>query len=179
MAIQNKKLELLQLKKKSKLSQKPKKEKQDQKKVKKWLEKHKKQLFDGVKEKYLQITKLRLNLIRVDPMIDETKRYHKEIKRIQKQEEKRKKKETEMKRKEQLDVMMKERDQENQKRGLRNRVKNEDGQEVSVERGGESANLEKKDSVENKENVKMLEMDDVNTDSMNLKTEEQLNVPIF
>ena len=179
MAIQNKKLELLQLKKKSKLSQKPKKEKQDQKKVKKWLEKHKKQLFDGVKEKYLQITKLRLNLIRVDPMIDETKRYHKEIKRIQKQEEKRKKKETEMKRKEQLDVMMKERDQENQKRGLRNRVKNEDGQEVSVERGGESANLEKKDSMENKENVKMLEMDDVNTDSMNLKTEEQLNVPIF
>jgi hypothetical protein len=110
-------------------------------------------------------------------MIDETKRYHKEIKRIQKQEEKRKKKETEMKRKEQLDVMMKERDQENQKRGLRNRVKNEDGQEVSVERGGESANLEKKE--ENKENIKMLEMDDVNTDSMNLKTEEQLNVPIF
>jgi hypothetical protein len=46
-----------------------------------------------------------------------------------------------------------------------------------VERGGESANLEKKE--ENKENVKMLEIDDVNTDSMNLKTEEQLNVPIF
>lgn len=165
------------MKKKSKMSQKPKKEKQDQKKVKKWLEKHKKQLFDGVKEKYLQIMKLRLNLIRVDPMIEENKRYQKEIKRIQKQEEKRKKKESELKRKELLDVMMKERDQENQKRGLRNRVKNEDGQEVSVERGAESANLEKKE--ENKENSKMLEVEDANTDSINLKTEEQLNVTIF
>jgi hypothetical protein len=57
--------------------------------------------------------KLRLNLIRVDPMIEENKRYQKEVKRIQKQEEKRKKKESELKRKELLDVMMKERDQEN------------------------------------------------------------------
>lgn len=46
-------------------------------------------------------------------MIEENKRYQKEVKRIQKQEEKRKKKESELKRKELLDVMMKERDQEN------------------------------------------------------------------
>jgi hypothetical protein len=54
---------------------------------------------------------------------------------------------------------------------LRNRVKNEDGQEVSVERGAESANLEKKEE--------KMEGEDVDADSINLKTEEQLNVAVF
>jgi len=35
-----------------------------------------------VKEKYLTIMKMRLNLIKIDPMIAENKKYQKELKRI-------------------------------------------------------------------------------------------------
>jgi hypothetical protein len=57
---------------------KPKKEKKDKNsKLKKWKEKDKKILLDRVKEKYLTIKKMRMNLIRVDPMIAENKRYEK------------------------------------------------------------------------------------------------------
>jgi hypothetical protein len=45
-----------------------------------------------VKDKYLAIKKLRFNLIKVNPMIAETKRYEKELKRIQKLKEKKRKK---------------------------------------------------------------------------------------
>jgi hypothetical protein len=44
-------------------------------KVKKWREIDKKTLVNRIKEKYLTIMKMRLNLVKVDPMIAETKRY--------------------------------------------------------------------------------------------------------
>jgi len=36
--------------------------------LKKWREKDKKMLFERVKEKYLLFRKMRINIIRVDPM---------------------------------------------------------------------------------------------------------------
>lgn len=36
--------------------------------VKKWREKDKKLLFERVKEKYLMFRKMRINIVRVDPM---------------------------------------------------------------------------------------------------------------
>ena len=76
-----------------KLLNKPKKEKKGKKeKQKKWKEKDKKTLLERVKDKYLAIKKLRFNLIKVNPMIAETKRYEKELKRIQKLKEKKRKK---------------------------------------------------------------------------------------
>ena len=64
----------------------PKKDKKSKKeKQKKWKEKDKKILLERVK-------KLRFNLIKVNPMIAETKRYEKELKRIQKLKEKQRKK---------------------------------------------------------------------------------------
>ena len=66
-----------------KLLNKPKKEKKGKKeKQKKWKEKDKKTLLERVKDKYLAIKKLRFNLIKVNPMIAETKRYEKELKRM-------------------------------------------------------------------------------------------------
>jgi len=44
-----------------------------------------------VKEKYLTIMRMRLNLVNYNPMIAENKRYKREIKKMQKEEEKRKK----------------------------------------------------------------------------------------
>lgn len=71
----------------------PKKDKKSKKeKQKKWKEKDKKILLERVKDKYLLIKKLRFNLIKVNPMIAETKRYEKELKRIQKLKEKQRKK---------------------------------------------------------------------------------------
>jgi len=39
----------------------------EREKVKKWREKDKKQLFENVKERYLQYRKMRVNLLRIDP----------------------------------------------------------------------------------------------------------------
>jgi hypothetical protein len=65
---------------------KPKKEKKEKKvKNKKWKEKDKRILLEGVKDKYLLIKKMRMNLIKVDPMINENKKFNKELKRIKKQ----------------------------------------------------------------------------------------------
>lgn len=60
-------------------------------KNKKWTKNDIKILMSRVKEKYLDIMKMRINLVRIDPMIHEKKRYHKEMRRMLKQEEKRKK----------------------------------------------------------------------------------------
>ena len=68
-------------------------------KNKKWREKDKKILTERVKEKYLMIRKMRLNLIKVDPMIAENKKYQKELKRVQKLQEKKKRQEDQLKRK--------------------------------------------------------------------------------
>ena len=51
-------------------------------KKKKWREKDKRTLLERVKEKYLAIKKMRFNLCKVNPMIQETRRYQKELKRI-------------------------------------------------------------------------------------------------
>jgi len=91
-ALHYKKVELQQIKKESKLQSKPKKEKKEKPaKAKKWREIDKKNLLNRVKEKYLKIMRMRLNLICIDPMIAEHKRYQREVRRIQKQEEKRRK----------------------------------------------------------------------------------------
>jgi len=42
-------------------------------------------LLDRVKEKYLLIKKMRMNMIKIDPMIAERKRFDKELRRIRKQ----------------------------------------------------------------------------------------------
>ena len=55
--------------------------------VNKWREKDKKILYDRVRDRYLQLVKLRFNLLRVDPMIKIKKR----------QERMQKKKENQMK----------------------------------------------------------------------------------
>lgn len=44
------------------------KEKRVKEVIKKWREKDKKMLFERVKEKYLMFRKMRINIIRVDPM---------------------------------------------------------------------------------------------------------------
>lgn len=44
------------------------KDKRNKEVVKKWREKDKKMLFERVKEKYLMFRKMRINIIRVDPM---------------------------------------------------------------------------------------------------------------
>jgi len=54
--------------------------------------------------------KMRLNLIKIDPMIAETKRYQKEVRRIQKQEEKRKRQENLLKQRQAIEDMLKERE---------------------------------------------------------------------
>jgi len=54
-------------------------------------------LLERVKDKYLAIKKLRFNLIKINPMIAETKRYEKELKRIQKLKEKKRKQELQIK----------------------------------------------------------------------------------
>jgi hypothetical protein len=55
---------------------KPKKEKRIKPtKVKKWTKNDIKTLMNRVKEKYLDIMRMRINLVRIDPMIAETKRY--------------------------------------------------------------------------------------------------------
>jgi hypothetical protein len=43
-------------------------EKKEREKLKKWREKDKKILFERVKEKYLLFRKMRINIIRVDPL---------------------------------------------------------------------------------------------------------------
>ena len=72
-ALQNKKAEIIQLRR----EKKPKRERSKSVKTKKWREKDKKILLDKVKNMYLSIKKIRMNLIRVDPMIDERKRHEK------------------------------------------------------------------------------------------------------
>ena len=71
--LQNKKQELSQLRREQRLSKKPQKEKLG--KPKKWKEREKKQLFDRIKEKYMQIKKMRINTIKIDPMIAQNKKY--------------------------------------------------------------------------------------------------------
>ena len=44
------------------------KEKKIKEVVKKWREKDKKMLFERIKEKYLMFRKMRINIVRVDPM---------------------------------------------------------------------------------------------------------------
>lgn len=106
---------------------KPKKEKKGKKeKQKKWKEKDKKILLERVKDKYLAIKKLRFNLIKVNPMIAETKRYEKELKRIQKLKEKKRKQELQIKQNIYLKKLLGERDTKSQERGLRQRIKNTD-----------------------------------------------------
>jgi hypothetical protein len=61
---------------------KPKRERSKSVKSKKWKEKDKKILLDRVKNIYLNIKKIRMNIIKVDPMIDERKRHEKHKKRI-------------------------------------------------------------------------------------------------
>jgi len=80
-ALQNKKAEIMQLRR----EKKPKRVSPKASKNKKWKEKDKRILFERVKSFYLNIKKIRLNIIRVDPMIEERKRYDKMKKRIQKQ----------------------------------------------------------------------------------------------
>jgi hypothetical protein len=72
-ALQNKKAEIIQLRR----EKKPKRERSKSVKTKKWREKDKKILLDKVKNMYLSIKKIRMNLIRVDPMIEERKRHEK------------------------------------------------------------------------------------------------------
>lgn len=108
----------------------PKKEKKSKKeKQKKWKEKDKKILLERVKDKYLLIKKLRFNLIKVNPMIAETKRYEKELKRIQKLKEKQRKKQLEIQRDMYIKKLMNERDIKNQVRGLRQRTKTNENDE--------------------------------------------------
>ena len=113
-----------------KLLNKPKKEKKGKKeKQKKWKEKDKKILLERVKDKYLAIKKLRFNLIKVNPMIAETKRYEKELKRIQKLKEKKRKKQLEIQKDIYLKKLLGERDVKNQGRGLRQRNKLNENEE--------------------------------------------------
>ena len=72
-ALQNKKAEIMQLRR----EKKPKRERSKSIKNKKWKEKDKKILLERVKNMYLSIKKIRMNIIRVDPMIAEHKRYEK------------------------------------------------------------------------------------------------------
>ena len=68
----------MQQRRENKLLSRPKKDKNDKNsKLKKWTEKNKKTLMERVKDKYLTIKKMRMNLTRVDPMISEKKRYEK------------------------------------------------------------------------------------------------------
>lgn len=80
--LHNKKQELNLLKKESKIN-KPRKEKRlKMMKAKKWSKNDIKALMNRVKEKYITIMKMRINMTKVDPMIAEKKRFQKEIKRI-------------------------------------------------------------------------------------------------
>lgn len=97
-------------------------------KAKKWREVDKKNLTNRIKEKYLTIMKMRLNLINVDPMIQEHKRYQREVRRIQKSEDKRKKQEQAIKQQQEIRSILKERETQAMERGLRNRIKPEDEQ---------------------------------------------------
>ena len=75
----------MQQRRENKLLSRPKKDKNDKNsKLKKWTEKNKKTLMERVKDKYLTIKKMRMNLTRVDPMISEKKRYEKQIKKYEK-----------------------------------------------------------------------------------------------
>jgi len=71
------------------LLSRPKKDKNDKAcNMKKWKEKDKKKLMDRVKDKYMTIKKMRYNMIRVDPMIAEKKRYEKQVKKYEKLQQK-------------------------------------------------------------------------------------------
>lgn len=61
---------------------KPKRERSKNSKNKKWKEKDKRILLERVKSIYLSIKKIRLNIIKVDPMIEERKKHEKLKKRI-------------------------------------------------------------------------------------------------
>ena len=71
------KSELVLIKKSQSKQGRPRKEKKedDIKKKKKWKEKDKRQLLERVKEKYLQVKKMRFNMQKIDPMVQENKRY--------------------------------------------------------------------------------------------------------
>ena len=102
---------------------KPKKEKKEQlkAKTKKWKEKDKKMLLDRVKDKYLTIKKMRMNLVKIDPMIAENKRYEKQVKRYQKQQAKKLKNDIQKSKQQFLNQLLQERDNKTQERGLRRR----------------------------------------------------------
>lgn len=75
-AIQARKMELLQQKKVAKSAGRPKKiVDPNLVKKKKWRDKDKRMLLEQVKEKYLAIRKMRFNILRVDPMVNEQKRF--------------------------------------------------------------------------------------------------------
>lgn len=94
----------------------------------KWRERDKRVLFERIKEKYLGIKKLRINLIRVDPMVAEQKRYEKEVKRVQKYQQKKLKLQIETKEKQAHLEALAERDAKTTERGLRHRLKPSDDQ---------------------------------------------------
>ena len=85
-AVQKKKADLTLLKKELK-HHKPKKVLIV--KEKKWREKDKSHLLNKVRDKYISIMKMRINLELFDPMIAENKRYKREVKRLQKEQQKR------------------------------------------------------------------------------------------
>lgn len=82
-ALNNKKHDLIQMKKDFKMQSRPGKEKKVVKQ-RKWTKNEIKVLMGRVKEKYLDIMRMRINCVRVDPMIAETKRYYKEVRRLRK-----------------------------------------------------------------------------------------------
>ena len=92
MALLQRKAELMSEKKAQKLGR-PKKL---QPKAKKWKERDKRQLLERVKEKYLAIRKMRFNMIKIDPMLNEERRYQRELKRLAKAKEKRRKQENQL-----------------------------------------------------------------------------------
>ena len=65
-------------------------------KAKKWKERDKRLLLERVKEKYLDIRKMRFNLIKIDPMLNEERRYQRELKRLAKAKDKRRKRENQL-----------------------------------------------------------------------------------
>ena len=122
---------------------KPKKEKKEQlkAKTKKWKEKDKKMLLDRVKDKYLTIKKMRMNLVKIDPMIAENKRYEKQVKRYQKQQAKKLKNDIQKSKQQFLNQLLQERDNKTQERGLRRR--NNSNNDMVISNNDNQSNADK------------------------------------
>lgn len=133
-ALQFRKSELVLIKKSQQKQGRPRKERREDelKKKKKWKEKDKRILLERVKEKYLQIKKMRFNIQKIDPMVNEQKRYQKELKRVQKLNEKRKRTEINIIQNEHIKTMIIENEQKRKDRGLRGRVKLEGAENTAL-----------------------------------------------